>query len=102
MIWLWVLAACVVAYLTKLVGYLLPDAWLENPRVSKVTTAMTIALLASLVTLNSVESHQRIVFDSRLLAVGSAALALLFRAPFIVVVLVGALVAALARMAGLP
>lgn len=27
--WLWVLAACLVAYLTKLAGYLVPTRWLE-------------------------------------------------------------------------
>ncbi len=27
--WLWIMAACAIAYATKLVGYLLPERWLE-------------------------------------------------------------------------
>ncbi|WP_420175627.1 AzlD domain-containing protein [Luteococcus sp. OSA5] len=101
-LWGWVLAACLVAYATKLVGYLLPTRWVEQPRVMQLTAAMTIGLLGSLVMLNTVASGQQLTADARLVALGAAAIALWRRAPYLVVVLVGAAAAALARLAGMP
>lgn len=101
MIW-WVALACAIAFGTKLLGYLLPPAVLDNPRAMSIMSATTIGLLGALVALNSVTAGQRLSLDSRLLAVVAAAIALRLRAPFIVVVLVGASVVALARAFGLP
>lgn len=98
--WLWILGACAIAYATKLVGYLLPDSWLENPRVVHVSNAVTIGLLASLVMLNTFGSGSHLVVDARLVALVVAIVALLLRAPFIVVVIAGAAAAALTRLAG--
>lgn len=101
MIW-WILAACAVAYLTKLAGYLLPRAWLDEPVVSKVMLATTVGLLAALVGLNSMTSGRAITLDSRLLAVVVAAIALKFKVPFIGVVSLGAAAVAVGRLLGLP
>ena len=97
----WVLAAAATAYLIKLAGYLLPQAWLDSPPVTELAAALTVGLLASLTVLNTVAGGQSL-FDSRLLALAAAALALKLNAPYIVVVVVGALAAALGRLAGLP
>jgi hypothetical protein len=101
-VWLWVLLAAAVAYVIKLSGYLLPRAWLDRPVVVRLATALTVGLLASLTILNTVGKGQAIVLDSRLLALGAAAVALWLKAPYIVVVIVGAVAAALGRLAGLP
>lgn len=61
---------------------------------------MTIGLLASLTLVNTVASGQALVVDARLGALATAGVALLFRAPFLVVVLAGAGAAALLRLAG--
>ena len=98
----WVLAAAATAYLIKLAGYLLPQAWLDSPPVTELAAALTVGLLASLTVLNTVAGGQSLVFDSRLLALAAAAVALKLKAPDIVVVVVGALAAALGRLAGLP
>lgn len=98
----WVLLACAVAFATKLVGYLLPTRWLEAPRVSAVFASMTVGLLGSLVALNTVTSGRHLVLDARIAALAAAAVALRLRAPYLVVVLVGAAAAALARLAGMP
>ncbi|MCC6497639.1 MAG: AzlD domain-containing protein, partial [Propionibacteriaceae bacterium] len=45
---------------------------------------------------------QGVVLDSRLLALAAGGIALKLKAPYIVVVIVGALAAALGRLAGLP
>ena len=100
--WLWVLAAALTAYLIKLAGYLLPSRWLERPAIPAVATALTVGLLASLTVTNAVSTGQTLVLDSRLLALVAAGIALWRKVPFILVVIIGAAVAALGRLAGLP
>jgi Branched-chain amino acid transport protein (AzlD). len=101
-LWFWVLLACLVAFLTKLAGYLVPARLLKNKRMTRIAGTLTIGLLASLTIVNAVASGTHLTLDSRLGALAAAAIALLFRAPFLVVVIVGALAAALLRLAGLP
>ncbi|HHU39801.1 MAG TPA: AzlD domain-containing protein [Propionibacterium sp.] len=99
-LWAWVLIACAIAYATKLAGYLVPDAVLDRPWVATVSTGMTVGLLTSLVVVNTVVTGPALVVDARLAALGAAAFALWLRAPYLVVVIVGAVAAALARLAG--
>ena len=96
----WVLLACLIAYVTKLAGYLVPRSWLDSALVRRVSMSVTVGLLASLVVANAFASGQRLVLDARLAAVVAAVVALTLRAPFIVVVVAGALAAALARLMG--
>ncbi|HEY5221470.1 MAG TPA: AzlD domain-containing protein [Microbacteriaceae bacterium] len=100
--WFWVILACIVAFATKLVGYLVPAKVLKSKRMSRVAGTLTIGLLASLTIVNTVASGTQVTFDARIGALVAAAIALLLRAPFLVVVVVGALAAALLRLAGLP
>lgn len=99
-LWMWLLLSCLLAYAWKLVGYLVPATLLKNPRTSRIAGTMTIGLLASLTVVNAAASGQALLLDARLGALAAAAVALLFRAPFLVVVLVGAGTAALLRLAG--
>ncbi|MBG6191146.1 putative membrane protein [Arthrobacter sp. CAN_A212] len=101
-LWLWILLACVLAFLTKLAGYLVPARWMDNPRMNRVAGTLTIGLLASLTAVNTFASGQELALDARIVALAAAAVALLLRAPFLVVVLAGAVGAALARLAGMP
>ncbi|MGO4958389.1 AzlD domain-containing protein [Luteococcus sp. Sow4_B9] len=101
-IWAWILLASLIAYTTKLAGYLLPTSLLERTAVLRVMSAMTIGLLSSLVMLNAVGDGQRLVLDARLVTLAVAGLALWRRAPFLLVVVLGAAAAALARLGGLP
>ena len=98
----WVLLACLTAYLLKLAGYLLPQSFLDRPVVHDLAAALTVGLLASLTVMNAFGKGQAIVLDSRLLALAAGAVALKLKAPYIVVVIAGAVAAALGRMAGLP
>lgn len=98
--WVWVIAAGVVALATKFLGYLLPARWLENPRVARVSNSVTIGLLASLVLMNTLASGSRLRVDARVVALVAGVVALRLRAPFVVVVLVGAVAAALVRLSG--
>jgi branched-subunit amino acid transport protein len=101
-LWLLILVACLVGFLTKLVGYLVPKKLLLNPRVARVAGTLTIGLLASLTVANAVATGQQVVVDSRLGALIAAAVALWLKAPFLVVVIVGAGAAAGLRLLGLP
>ena len=101
-LWLLIILACVVGFLTKLVGYLVPKKWLTNPRVARIAGTLTIGLLASLTIANAVATGQQVVVDSRLGALVAAAVALWLKAPFLVVVLVGAASAAGLRLLGFP
>jgi len=101
-LWFWILLAAAAAYAIKLSGYLLPRKLLDRPAVVRLATGLTVGLLASLTILNTVGKGQAIVLDSRLLALGAAAIALWLKAPYLVVVLVGAIAAGLGRLVGLP
>jgi uncharacterized membrane protein len=96
-LWGYILLACAVTYLTKLAGYAIPARWLQNPRMTRVAGAMTVALLAALTVMNTFASGAALVLDARLAALGAAALALWLRWPFLLVVLVGAAAAAAVR-----
>ncbi|MDO5534228.1 MAG: AzlD domain-containing protein [Propionibacteriaceae bacterium] len=100
-LWLWVLAACGIAYVTKLAGYLVPESLLDRPWVGTVSAGLTVGLLTSLVVANTFVSGSAVIVDARVAALVAAAVALWLRAPYLVVVLVGAAAAALARIAGL-
>ena len=100
--WLYILAAGVVAFLTKLIGYLVPARVLKSKRMTRVAGTLTIGLLASLTVLNTFANGQQLTFDARIGSLLAAFIALLLRAPFLVVVIVGAAAAALLRWAGLP
>ena len=99
-LWMWLLLSCLLAYAWKLVGYLVPATLLRNPRTSRIAGTMTIGLLASLTVVNAAASGQALLLDARLGALAAAAVALLVRAPFLIVVLAGAGTAALLRLAG--
>lgn len=96
--WFWIIAAGVVAFLTKLLGYLVPRKWLTNPRVARVAGTLTIGLLASLTVANTVATGPHLILDSRLGALVAAAIALWLKAPFLVVVVAGAAAAAGLRL----
>ncbi|WP_199423798.1 AzlD domain-containing protein [Actinotalea solisilvae] len=95
--WLAVLAAAAVCFATKLLGHRLPARWLEDPRVARVAGLVTVALLAALVAVQTFTSGRDVVVDARLVALAVAAVALALRAPFVVVVVLAAVVAAVLR-----
>ena len=100
-LWVAVLIACAVAFLTKLAGHVVPEAWLSGRRTRRITAMLPVALLASLVVVQTLGGPAgTLVVDARLVAVAVAVIALVLRAPFILVVVLGALVAAGLRALG--
>ena len=101
--WTAVLIASALAFVLKLLGHRVPASWLDGERTTRVTSALPIALLAALVGVQTLTSSTgSLAFDSRAAAVGVAIVALLLRAPFIVVVVLAAAVATGLRLLGMP
>lgn len=101
MIWFAVLAGSLGTYAAKLVGYLLPPETLARPQVRRITGLLPVALLSALVAVQTFAVGQTLVIDARLAGVLAAVVALVLRAPFLVVVLVSAFTAAVLRALGL-
>lgn len=95
-----ILLASVAVYSWKFFGYLVPESFLTKPRVSRVASLLTVALLSALMATQAVTKDSQIVFDSRIIALGVAALLLRFRAPFLVVVVAAAAVSATLKFLG--
>jgi len=98
--WVAVLTGCGICFGLKLIGYLAPGHWLETPRVTRVAALVTAALLAALLAVQTVVGGHRLVLDARIPAVAVAGVLLWRRAPFVMVVLAAALVAAGLRLIG--
>lgn len=101
-LWHIVLAASIACVALKLAGYAVPPRLLEKPAVSRIADLMTVAMLAALIVVQAFGDGESIVIDARLPALAVAAVLLALRAPFLVVVVAGAVVAALLRLAGMP
>ena len=98
-LWTAVLLACALAYATKLAGHLVPAAWLTGRVTARALGLLPVALLAALVGVQTVSAPgPTLVLDARLAGVAAALIALLLRAPFIVVVFSAALAASLVRL----
>jgi hypothetical protein len=100
--WFAILAASAVVFALKLVGHLLPEHWLAQPRVARIAALVTVALLSALVAVQAATAGRSLVADARLPALVVAAVALAQRAPFIVVVVLAAVTAAVLRALGMP
>lgn len=101
-IWVAVLATAAGCYLLKLTGLTVPRSVLDNPRVRRFAELIPVALLAALTAVQTLGAGQALAIDpARLAGLGAAVLALLLRAPFLVVIVVAAGTAAALRAVGL-
>jgi hypothetical protein len=101
--WTTVLVASALAFALKLLGHVVPARWLDGERTTRITSALPVALLAALVGVQTLtDTNGSVTVDSRVAAVAVAMVALLLRAPFILVVVLAALVAAGLRLLGVP
>jgi branched-subunit amino acid transport protein len=98
MIWATVLVSSLCCYLLKLGGLSVPQRILMDQRVQRVAMLLPVALLVSLVTTQTFSNAHRLTVDARLAGIAAAVIALLLRAPFLVVVAAGAAATALVRL----
>ena len=96
--WTAILLTAVGCYLLKLLGLSVPAAVLEHPVVERVADFLPVALLAALVGVQVFANGTALAVDARLVGLLAAGVALMLRAPFIVVVVVAAVVAAGVRL----
>ncbi len=99
--WGWVIAASLACLATKLAGFLVPRRLLDDERTVMTMAGMTVGVLAGLIGISTFTTGREIVVDARLAALIVAVIALRLRAPFLLVVVLGAAAAALARWLGI-
>jgi uncharacterized membrane protein len=97
MTWLAILLTAVGCYTLKLTGLLVPARILEQPRVQRVADRLPVALLMALVAIGTFADGRHLVLDARAAGLAAAVVALVLRAPFLVVVFVAAAVTAVVR-----
>ena len=85
-VWIAIGLTAVGCYAVKLAGLLVPAGALERPLVRRLAALLPVALLAALTAQQTFAEGTTLVLDARAAGLAAAALALLLRAPFLVVV----------------
>lgn len=96
--WPAVLLGSAGCYLLKLAGLSLPRRMLADQRALRIAEMLPIALLATLVALQTLSTGTHLGVDARAAGVGAALIAVLARAPFLVVVATAVAITALVRL----
>lgn len=99
MSWTVLLGLCAVSYALKAVGPVLAGGRQLSPNVRRTLDLVAVPLLAALILVQTFGDGRRLVLDARAPALAVAAVLVWRRAPFLVVVLSAAAVAALVRAA---
>lgn len=92
--WLATIGTSSIAFVLKFSGHSVPQHWLEHPRIQKINALVPIALLSALVGVQSFSEKSKLMIDHRLAGVTVAVVALIYKAPFPLVVLSAALTSA--------
>ena len=97
--WVLVLVTGSGCFALKLAGYLIPARALNHPRIRRLVELMPVARLAALVVVEAVGSGRHVDLDAaRLAGLGVGAVAVWRRAPFLLVIVLAGLTAALLRL----
>ncbi|MFI8090508.1 AzlD domain-containing protein [Streptomyces sp. NPDC086080] len=99
-IWIAIGVTALGCYAVKLAGLLVPAGVLERPLVRRLAALLPVALLAALTAQQTFSAGQSLVLDARAAGVAAAAVALILRAPFLLVVAVAVVVTAGIRALG--
>ncbi|MFB7656097.1 MULTISPECIES: AzlD domain-containing protein [unclassified Streptomyces] len=99
-VWIAIIGTAVGCYVVKLAGLLVPAGALERPLVRKLAALLPVALLAALTAQQTFADGQALVLDARAAGVAAAAVALVLRAPFLLVVAAAVVVTAGVRALG--
>ncbi|MEV6525606.1 AzlD domain-containing protein [Longispora sp. NPDC051575] len=97
-LWFAIAAVGVGCYALKLAGLAAPRDLLDQPRVARFAELVPVALLAALIAVQVLTSGREVTADpARLSGLGVAVLALVLRAPFLVVLIAAAATTGLVR-----
>ncbi|MFM7014570.1 MAG: AzlD domain-containing protein [Actinomycetota bacterium] len=97
-LWLTVIAGSALVYSWKIFGYLVPERFVSNPKIQRLATLLTVALLAALVGIQTFGTSDGLALDARLPALFIAGILYWLRIPFVIVVAAAAVLAALLRL----
>jgi branched-subunit amino acid transport protein len=101
-LWIAVFATGLGCYGLKLAGLVVPQRVIDDPRMRRFSELVPVALLTALVTVQALASGRVLELNlPRLAGLSAAVLALLLRAPFLVVLVAAAVVTAGLRLLGL-
>jgi len=96
--WPAILLAAGGCYLLKLAGLSVPRRVLEAPRVERIADRIPIALLTALIAVSTFTDGRGLVLDERVAGLAAAGVAVVLRAPFLVVVAVACVTTAALRL----
>ena len=99
-VWLTIALVALASATLKAAGPLILGDRQLGPGATRVIALLAPALLTALVLVDTVTSGQRLVVDARLAGVAAAGVALLLRAPVLVVLAVAVATTALLRLLG--
>lgn len=99
MTWFAILLGSAGCYALKLLGLSVPERALADPRVQRIAALLPVALLAALIANQTFSDGRSLTVDARAAGVAAGIVAVLVRAPFLVVIAVAAGTAALLRAA---
>ncbi len=99
-VWIAIAATALGCYAAKLLGLSVPQGVLDRPVVKRLVTLLPVALLAALTAQQTFSEGGSLTLDARAAGIAAAAVALLVRAPFLVVIAVAVLVTAGVRVLG--
>ncbi|MFC4051505.1 MULTISPECIES: AzlD domain-containing protein [Actinomadura] len=101
-VWIAVVATGLGCYALKLAGLVTPQRVLDDARMRRFTELVPVALLTALIAVQALADGRTLEFDgARMAGLGAAVVALLLRAPFLLVLVIAAGVAAGLRLLGL-
>jgi branched-subunit amino acid transport protein len=95
--WAAVLVGSVGCYVLKLAGVSVPQRVLADERVRRIGALLPVALLSALVAAQTFTTGHDLTVDARAAGLAVAAVAVLARAPFLVVIVAASTVTALVR-----
>ncbi|KMS83025.1 AzlD domain-containing protein [Streptomyces flaveolus] len=92
--WIAIGVTALGCYAVKLVGLLVPAHAVERPYVRRLAALLPVALLAALTAQQTFADGHTLVLDARAAGLAAAAVALVLRAPFLLVVAAAVVVTA--------
>lgn len=99
-VWIAIGVTVLGCYAVKLAGLLVPAGVLERPLVRSLAALLPVALLAALTAQQTFSDGQTLILDARAAGLAAAAVALILRAPFLLVVAAAVVVTAGVRALG--
>ncbi|MEO6604415.1 MAG: AzlD domain-containing protein [Aeromicrobium sp.] len=96
-LWLGIVIMIVGCFALKIAGLSVPAGLLNHPLTIRAADLIPVALLGALIAVQVFGDDTSLVIDARVLSLGVAAVLLMLRVPFLPMVFIAALVAALVR-----